>query len=92
MRLALGAERRAVIGLVVRRALLITAIGIAAGLPVALASTRIVGSMLFGVSGRDVPTVVGACAALIAIGLAGAYLPARRAVAVNPVDSLRGDF
>ncbi len=92
VRLALGAERRAVLGLVVRRALLITAVGIAAGLPVALASTRIVGTMLFGIGGRDLPTVVGSCAVLLAVGLVGAYLPARRAIAVNPVDSLRGDF
>ena len=92
VRLALGAERRAVLGLVVRRALLITVIGIATGLPVALASTRIVGTMLFGIGGRDMPTVVGSCAVLLAVGLVGAYLPARRAIAVNPVDSLRGDF
>ena len=69
VRLALGAERRAVLGLVVRRALLITAIGIATGLPVALASTRIVGTMLFGIGGRDVPTVVGSCAVLLPVGL-----------------------
>ena len=92
VRLALGAERSDVVGLVVRRALVITAIGIAVGLPVALASTRLVRTMLFGISGRDLPTIVAACAGLLAVGLAGAYLPARRAVAANPVDSLRGDF
>lgn len=92
VRLALGAAPRDVVRLVVRRAVLITAAGMAAGLPVALASTRIVETMLFGVGGRDVPTVAGACAILLAVGVAGAYLPARRAVALNPVDSLRADF
>jgi putative ABC transport system permease protein len=92
VRLALGAERREVISLVVGRALRITAVGIAIGLPLAVASTKVMQTMLFGVGARDAATIGGACALLLAVGVAGAYLPARRAVAVNPVDSLRGDF
>ena len=88
-RLALGAKHREVIGLVVRRALSVTAAGIAIGLPLALASTRIVRTMLFEVAATDAATIVYACALLLVVGVAGAYLPARRAVAVNPVDSLR---
>ena len=91
VRLALGAERREVIGMVVRRALAVTAAGVAVGLPLAMAASRVVQSMLFEVGPRDVPTLAVACAALLCVGGAGAYLPARRAVAVNPVDSLRVD-
>ena len=91
VRLALGAERTEVIGLVVRRALSITALGIAAGLPLAFASTRLVQTMLFGVGARDLASIVAACGVLLAVGVCGAYLPARRAVAINPVDSLRAE-
>ena len=89
VRLALGAKHSEVIGLVVRRALSVTAAGIAIGLPLALASTRIVRTMLFEVGTTDAATTASSCALLLVVGVAGAYLPARRAVGVNPVDSLR---
>jgi predicted permease len=91
VRLALGAERREVIALVVRRALWTTMAGVGMGLPLALASTSLVQAMLFGVGPRDFPTILAACGVLFAVGIAGAYIPALRAVAVNPVDSLRAE-
>ena len=91
VRMALGAERREVIALVLRRALLTTTCGIVIGLPLAMASGRLIQAMLFGVGARDIPTITAACGILFAVGMGGAYLPARRAVALNPVDSLRAE-
>ena len=89
VRLALGAERREVLILVVRRGVRLTVMGLLVGLPLAIAATSAVRALLFEVPARDGPTFVGAVALLVLVGLAGSYLPARRAVAINPVDSLR---
>jgi len=91
VRLALGARRDEVLAMVVRRGLRLTALGAAVGLPLALACTRAVRALLFEVPALDAATFVGASVFVIAVGLAGSYLPARRAVAINPVDSLRTD-
>jgi predicted permease len=89
VRLALGASRREVIGMVFRRALAVTIAGILVGVPLALGSVRIVQGMLFETAPRDLATLAGACLALLGIALVASYVPARRAVAANPVDSLR---
>jgi predicted permease len=91
VRMALGADRRRVVWLCARRPLLQAAVGLAIGLPAALAVGRVIGAQLYDVGGLD-PTVF--LAAVVALGLStllAAALPARRAASVNPSVALRGE-
>jgi putative ABC transport system permease protein len=89
IRMALGAERQAVTGLVVRQALGLAGIGVVLGLAVALGLLRIVSSLLYGVSATDLRTFVGGALLLTAFALLASYLPARRASRVDPTVALR---
>jgi len=91
VRLALGARPADVLMMVVRRGLRVTGVGIVCGLPLAIAASRGLRSLLFEVPERDTSTYVLACAALLLVGAAASYVPARQAIAVSPVDSLRGE-
>ena len=91
IRIALGAERRAVTGMFVRHGLLLAAIGIACGLAAALAVTRVMTSLLFEVNAIDPLTYVGVCAGLAFAALVASYLPALRATLVNPATALRAE-
>jgi ABC-type antimicrobial peptide transport system permease subunit len=64
-------------------------VGLVIGLVGAVGATQVIKSLLFGVSSYDPATFIGVSAALIAVMLAAAYLPARRATYVDPIDSLR---
>jgi predicted permease len=89
VRMALGARAADVVRLVLREAVVLLLIGLAAGLPVALALARAVQSQLFGVHFADVSTILAASVSLTLVaGLAG-YLPARRASRFDPVRTLR---
>jgi predicted permease len=89
IRMALGAERPQVLWLVMRESLGLVALGIAIGVPVALAGNRLVSSMLYGLQASDpVSLLAGVGVLLLVAGLAG-YLPARRASLVEPLISLR---
>ena len=89
IRMALGAERREILGLVVARGMKLTLIGIAIGLVSAFAATRFLRSLLFEVSPTD-PLTFGAIALLLAASaLAACYLPARRAARLDPLTALR---
>ena len=89
IRMALGAERSQVLWLVMRESLWLVALGIAIGVPVALAGNRLVSSMLFGLQASDpLSLLAGVGVLLVVAGLAG-YLPARRASLVDPMVSLR---
>jgi predicted permease len=89
IRLALGAERGDVLWLVLREVVSMTGIGLAAGIPLALAAGRLIESQLYGVKPYDALVLIGATLTLsIAAALAG-YLPARRALAINPITALR---
>jgi ABC-type antimicrobial peptide transport system permease subunit len=89
IRMALGADRRRILSLILREAGWVVAIGIAAGIPVALALARFIESQLFGIEARD-PWVVSAAAALMAaVALLAAWIPAMRAVRVQPLEALR---
>jgi len=91
IRMALGADRRRVLGMVLRRALLQTAVGLAIGLPVALFASRGLASQLYGVTPRD-PVVVGvAVAVLAASAVVAAAIPARRAASIDPIRALRSE-
>ena len=89
IRMALGATPRGVRWMVLREALLLVLIGVAAGLPLAVAAARLAAGLLFGLSPTDPATLTAA--ALVMLGVAGlaAYLPARRASRVDPAVALR---
>jgi putative ABC transport system permease protein len=91
IRLALGAARRDVIAVVMRQGLTMVAIGMAGGLAASAGITRVLRSLLFGVSPTD-PLVFSAIAVLLAITAAAAiYVPARRASRLDPLTMLRSD-
>ena len=89
VRLALGAGAREVLGLVLRQGVMLTLIGVAIGLAGAVAATRVMQRMLFGVSPTDPLTFTLVPTLLIAVALLATYLPARRATRVDPIEALR---
>lgn len=91
IRVALGAGRGAVEGMVVRHAAVLAGLGVALGGLLALLATRVLASQLFEVRPTDPVTIVVASAVLVAVALAAAYLPARRASRVEPMSVLRGE-
>ncbi|HKD17999.1 MAG TPA: FtsX-like permease family protein, partial [Thermoanaerobaculia bacterium] len=89
IRMALGAERSDVLRLVVGEGARLAAVGVVLGLAGALAVTRLVSSLLFGVSASD-PLTFGAVAALlVVVALLASYAPARRAMDLDPNVALR---
>jgi predicted permease len=89
VRLALGASRKAVLGLMLLDSAKIVVPGACVGMAAALAATRFVESILYGLKPTDPATIVGAMALLLTVAAAAAYLPARRAAGINPVEALR---
>ncbi len=89
IRLALGAAPGQVRGMVLRESTWIALAGIAAGLAGALALTRLVKSMLYGVSPNDPLTIGGGVAVLLLVALGASWIPARRAAGVQPMEALR---
>lgn len=89
IRIALGASRARVVGLVVRRGLWLTGAGIAIGTLVALVLTRFLDSLLYGVSPTDMWTFAAVAGLLGLTSLVASYLPARRAAGVDPTTTLR---
>jgi ABC-type antimicrobial peptide transport system permease subunit len=90
VRMALGAEASRVRRMVVGQGTRVLALGIAAGLGVALLTTRALSSLLFGVTPADPWTFAGISLALAAVGMLAIYLPARRASKVDPIQAMRG--
>jgi predicted permease len=89
IRVALGAQRESVLWIVLRETLVLALIGIAIGIPSALAATRLIATMLFGLSPSDLPTITGVSLLLLLVALFAGYLPARRASSIDPMDALR---
>jgi predicted permease len=89
IRMALGAQRRDVLKLVVSEGLSLTLTGIAAGLIAAFALTRFLGSLLYGVSAADPLNIAAVVAIFAFVALAACYIPARRAMRVDPLVALR---
>jgi putative ABC transport system permease protein len=91
IRLALGAQRRNVLALVLRTGAILTTLGIALGLTGAVAATRVLQSMLFGVAPLDPTTFVAVAVSFGAVATLASYVPARRATRVDPMVALRND-
>jgi predicted permease len=91
VRMALGATRRDVVGMVLRQGASMTSIGIVGGVAAALAASSLIQGLLHGVSATSPSTYVGVVAAMILVSLAATALPARRAASVDPATSLRGE-
>jgi len=89
IRLALGAQPRQVLAMILREATWISLTGVVAGLGAALVLARLVKSMLYGLQPADPVSLLSGAALLIAVGLAASWLPARRAASVQPVEALR---
>ena len=89
VRIALGAHRRDVMAMVLKEALRLTAIGVVIGLALAPAVGRVVSSMLYGVSAADPLTILGASVLIFVAAALAAFLPARRAMRIDPIGALR---
>jgi putative ABC transport system permease protein len=91
VRMALGASAQGVRRMVVAQGARVVGLGIALGVLAALAATRTLGGLLFGVAPVDAPTYAAMSTLMLAIGLLASYVPARRASRVDPSESLRND-
>jgi ABC-type antimicrobial peptide transport system permease subunit len=91
VRVAFGAEAGDVMRLVFRQGLAVSCAGVVVGLAVALGATRVMRSLLVGVSAWDAPTFLGVPALLVAVAAVATWVPARRATRVDPVEALRDE-
>jgi putative ABC transport system permease protein len=91
IRMALGAERRQVLSLILRRGLVLTGVGLALGLGGAAAGAGLLQSMLFGITPLDPATFAVVALLLGAVALVASYVPARRATRVDPLTAIRMD-
>jgi predicted permease len=91
VRMALGAEARQVLGMVVREGARTQILGLVLGLIGAAALTRVLQGLLFGVDALDPLTLVATSVLLLGVGLTAAYVPARRAARLDPVTSMRAE-
>jgi len=89
IRMALGAQRRDVLRLVMNESMVLVAAGIAIGVADAIAATRTVSSLLFGVAPTDPGTMAGAIVVIVLVSALAGYLPARRASRIDPIVALR---
>jgi len=91
IRMALGAQLPTLTGMFVRQGMLLTAIGVAAGLVVSFGVMRLMSSLLFGIKAMDPFTYIAVSAGLAATAFLACYLPSRRAAGVDPVEALRAE-
>jgi len=91
IRMALGAEARSILALVVHRGAILLALGLGVGLGLSLGLTRLMRAMLFGVEPTDPVTYIGLGVLLIVTGTAATLIPAGRATRVNPVEAIRSE-
>jgi predicted permease len=91
IRMALGAQRRVVMMMVIRDVVVMAAVGLAISVPAAFSATRLVESLLYGVTPSDPASLGVAVAILVSAALVAGYLPARRAARIDPMIAIRGE-
>jgi putative ABC transport system permease protein len=91
LRVALGAQPADVLRMVVQRGLVVSLIGVALGLPAAFALAQLIRGLLFGVTAADPMVFVGVPVLLVAVAAMASYLPARRAMRIDPTAALRSE-
>jgi len=91
IRVALEAQNRNILRIVLSETAALSLLGLAIGIPCGLASSRLIASMLFGISSNDFSNIVKPCPLLLAMALFAGYIPARRASRIDPVVALRAD-
>jgi len=91
IRMALGAEPRQVRTMFLRQGLALSGVGLGVGLVAALGLTRFMSSLLYGIGATDIATYVAALGVILAAAALGTYLPARRATAIDPVETLKAE-
>jgi putative ABC transport system permease protein len=91
VRVALGAQRGEIAGMIVRRGMIHSAIGAAIGVGLALAGRRLIQASLYGSEAADPVTLVFAAAGLLLVALVAAWIPARRAAHIDPMNAIRSD-
>jgi predicted permease len=89
IRMALGAQSRDILGLVIKQVIAIVALGLAVGIAAALGLTRFMSDMLYNIRPNDPATIAGVAALLAVVALVACYLPARRAIHTDPIIALR---
>ena len=89
LRMALGAQPRQVVGLVLKQGMLLAGVGAIVGILVALPVARLAAGLLYGVSATDPLTYAGITLLLMSVALLACYLPARRATRIDPLVALR---
>jgi putative ABC transport system permease protein len=92
VRMALGAQSRDVLKLIMGRGLVLALTGVAIGLTLSVAVTRWLESLLYGVSATDATTAAGVSLLLVCVALVACYIPARRAMKVDPLAALRHEW
>jgi ABC-type antimicrobial peptide transport system permease subunit len=91
IRMALGAGRGSVVAMVLRGALIQAGLGLAIGIPVALVSTRLLKSQLYGMTGADPAVLAGSFLVLTLSACLAGLIPARKAASINPMQALRAE-
>jgi ABC-type antimicrobial peptide transport system permease subunit len=91
IRLALGAQSSMVLWMILRESILLLVLGLSIGIPVALSSTRVLKSLLYELSPLDPTAISTAIVAVAVMTIAAAWLPARRATKINPIQALRAE-
>jgi ABC-type antimicrobial peptide transport system permease subunit len=91
IRMALGAQRHDVLRLVMRESMILVAAGVIIGMAIALGVSRFVATLLYGLAGADVVTIVASIAVMVAVAALAGFVPARRASRVDPMVALRWD-
>ncbi len=89
IRIALGAQRSAVLWMILRETLVLAIIGLAIGLPCAITASRLIASMLYGIGANDPATLIAVALLLMGVAALAGFIPARRAMRLDPMAALR---
>lgn len=89
IRMAVGAHPNSIMRLVLKQTIILSAIGIVVGVLLSLAASRLIAAILYGVSPTDALSIIAAAALLLLTALLAGYLPARRAMRIDPIAALR---